>query len=147
MADKHVSQAFADALLAVEKQRVDEKVWEYPAHGTSVQIPLQSTDLKEEFVLDVKRYRIDLVRRTFQNRGRVSLILARVDLRGPSHDNPDGTEVPPPHIHLYREGYGDKWAFPLPDVFSNPEDTERTLLDFMGYCNITLPPRMQQGWV
>ena len=51
-----------------------------------------------------------------------------------------------PHLHVYREGYGDKWAVPVPaDRFGNLADVWQTLSDFMGYCNITQPPRIQRG--
>lgn len=47
---------------------------------------------------------------------------------------------------MYREGYGDKWALPVPvDRFGNLADVWQTLSDFMGFCNITQPPRIQQG--
>jgi hypothetical protein len=36
----------------------------------------------------------------------------RLDLDGPPHRNPDDEEIPWPHLHVYREGYGDKWASP-----------------------------------
>ena len=31
------------------------------------------------------------------------------------HPNPHGTEIPCPHIHIYREDYDDKCAYPTCD--------------------------------
>lgn len=60
-----------------------------------------------------------------------------------SHE--DGRDCP--HLHLYREGYDDKWAYPLPeDRFSDPDDRWRLFEEFMAYCNVTrvpnIPPRL-----
>ena len=66
-------------------------------------------------------------------------------LGGPPHRNPDGEEIGTPHIHVYREGYGDKWALPLPADFRSVADLGTTLDDFLRYCNVTRPPRIQKG--
>ena len=73
-------------------------------------------------------------------------ILARLDFGGATHRNPDGEEIGSPHLHLYREGFGDKWAFPVPsDSFADLEDPWRTLEDFMQFCNIIEPPVIRRG--
>ena len=60
--------------------------------------------------------------------------------------DPDGREIPCPHLHIYREGYGDKWAIPAPvDRYPNAEDLLETFEAFMRHCNITEPPRLQGG--
>jgi len=70
----------------------------------------------------------------------------RLDLDGPAHRNPDGLEIPCPHLHIYREGLGDKWAIPAPiDRYTNAVDLLSTLEAFMQQCNITDPPKIQKG--
>ncbi len=74
------------------------------------------------------------------------IVLARLDFAGPPHRNPDGEEVGSTHLHLYREGYGDKWAYPVPaERFPNLRDPWLTLDDFMRYCRIVEPPRIRRG--
>ena len=69
--------------------------------------------------------------------------LVRLDFGGPPHTNPDGEEISTPHLHVYRENYGDRWAIPLPEEqFNDLADTWTTLQDFMGFCQITEPPRL-----
>lgn len=146
MADINLTQAGADALIAMEKHRADDHQWDYPALGGTVRIPLVSTDKKESFMLDVTRGNIDLLKATYQNRVRHTVILLRLDLNGPPHRNPDDVEIPCPHLHIYREGFGDKWAFPIPNNrFTDIADLWQTLLDFMVYCNITQPPLIRKG--
>lgn len=138
MAEINFIQAEADALIALEKVKADEIQYMYPGMGGSTVVPLVSVDRSEEFFLDVRRGRIDLAKVTYQNRARQIVILARLDLGGAPHRNPDGAELPCPHLHVYREGYGDKWAFGLsPEQFPNPSDLWSTLQDFLQYCNIT----------
>jgi hypothetical protein len=97
MADIDISQVEADALIAMEKHRIDDREWLFPAPGERLAIPLTSIDKREQFMLDVSRGQIKLTKATFQNRARQAIILMRLDLNGPPHRNPDGVEVPCPH--------------------------------------------------
>lgn len=73
-------------------------------------------------------------------------MLLRLDLDGPPHRNPDGVEILCPHLHTYREGYGDKWASPAPvDRYANTRDLFSTFEAFMAHCNVTNPPDVQKG--
>lgn len=146
MADLVLTQAEADALIGMPKYRVDDQQWEYPGLGGKVSVPLVGENKRESFLLDVSRGRIDLSKGTYQNRARQTMILVRIDFGGSPHRNPDGEEIPSPHLHVYREGYGDKWAVPVPpENFPALQDHWETLYDFMRYCNITQPPVFQRG--
>jgi hypothetical protein len=146
MAEIHVSQEEADALLAMEKRREQDRVWRYPELGGKLTIPLVSVDGREHFHLDISRQSIEVKRDKLQNRARQVVVLVRIDTGGTPHRNPDDSEVPCPHIHLYREGFGDRWAFTVPtDRFGSPEDAWQTLRDFMAFCNITDPPAITRG--
>ena len=148
MAEYDLTQVEADSLLGMDKRRVDDERWDFPSFGRSMSIPLVSTDRREHFLLDLYRGKINLSKGSYQNRGRQVVILARLDFGGPPHRNPDGNELGPNHLHIYREGYGDKWAQPVPeDVFPHLEYPGRTLEDFMRFCNIVNPPDIQLGLV
>ena len=140
-----LTQAEADVLLAMEKVRADAEVYEFPGASRAVTIPLVSRDRREEFLLDITRGRIDLRKVTYQNRARQIVVLARLDLAGPPHTNPDGVWLECPHLHLYREGYADKWAFAAPAQFANLDDVWLTLEDFMSFCNVADPPQIQRS--
>lgn len=139
-----LTQQEADSLFALEKHYLGDDSFTFPSLGGSIRIPLHSNDLREEYSLDIARGRIELRKNTFQNRARKSVVLARVDIYGPPHRNPDGEEIPCPHLHVYREGYGDKWAVPLPQAFSDHEDSWVTLLEFMNFCSIKTRPTILQ---
>lgn len=140
-----LTQQEADALLALEKHFLGNDRFAFPALGGALRIPLHSSDRREEFSLDITRGRILLEKNTFQTRARKAVILARLDLAGPSHRNPDGEEIDCPHLHLYREGYGDKWAAPLPAVFTGIEDAVEMMDAFMDYCRVVGKPIIERG--
>jgi hypothetical protein len=146
MADINLTQDEADKLMAMEKCAVDEKNWLFPPPGEGVAIPLTSLDRRENFVLDVTRAQIKLTKATYQNRARAVIILMRLDLGGPPHRTPDGVEIPCPDLHIYREGYGDRWAIPAPTAtYTDTLDLFSTFEAFMQQCNINAPPRIQKG--
>lgn len=60
MADMILTQVEADALIAMEKHRVNEDRSDFPMGGESVVRPLQSADKREQFLVDLGRGYIDL---------------------------------------------------------------------------------------
>ena len=146
MPEISIPQTEADALLALEKHRVEDTAYEFPAQGGRLRIELQSPDKREMFLLDVSRSQVALEKGTYQNRARSVVVLARLDFGGAPHRNPDDQEIACPHIHLYREGFADRWAFPLPsDTFTNQSERWQLFLDFMAFINITRLPLIQRG--
>lgn len=145
MAEINIPQVEADALIAMEKVRENDTVYKFPNLGGSTIAELVSQDKKEKFLLDIYRGTIKLSKVRYQTRARQTIILVRVDLDGPEHQNPDGTIIPTPHIHLYREGFGTKWAQPLSSFaeFSQPNVIPQMLNDFMRFCHIIQPPNIQ----
>lgn len=136
-----LTQQEADALLAMKKHRVNELRTKFPDPGNKLSAELVSTDKRESFFLDINRSSVSLSKITYQNRARKIVVLARLDVDGAPHRNPDDAEIPCPHLHLYREGFGDKWAIAVPLTdFSNLADRGITLRDFLKFCNVVDPP-------
>ncbi len=69
----------------------------------------------------------------------------RLDLDGPPHRNPDGVEVPCPHLHVYREGFGDKWAMPAPAELVQDGTSFTACVAFMTRCNVVDAPDFEPG--
>lgn len=145
MDENSLTQAEADALMRMEKHSLSAEAIPYPAPGRNITVELRSTDSREVFLLDVWRSDKNPYRARFQIRARRAIILARIDLGGQPHSNDvDEPDIPAPHLHLYREGWGDGWAKPVPpDHFTALDDHHRTLEEFMVYCKITTPPKFQ----
>ena len=144
MADDTLTQADADLLLLMEKVPASDDAFRFPDLGGRIEVPLVSRDKREHFSLDVNRKRIALTT-NYQTRARKVIVLARLDFAAP-HRNPDDREVGVPHLHLYREGYGDKWAYDVPDgLLSDPPDAWQTLHNFMRYCGVVEQPNIVRG--
>ncbi len=139
-----LNQQEADELFKMQKHVDGDNSFSFPVlQGGRLEIKLNSSDKKEKFLLDINRGRIDLRKITYQNRARKVTILIRLDLSGPPHQNPDGEIIPCPHIHYYKEGYGSKWAVPVPtSVFDNLDDIFITLDQFMDHCSIMTKPNI-----
>lgn len=146
MPEMDLTQPEADALIAMEKVRVDDTEHDYPTAGGKLILLLNSRDKRESFFLDITRGRIDFQKGTYQNRAKQVIPLVRVDFGGRPHTNPDGETMQTPHIHRYREGFGDKWASPLPANFCpDTSDAWQMLQGFYTYCAIVEPPHVRKG--
>ncbi|MBA4291203.1 MAG: hypothetical protein C0439_19720 [Pseudomonas sp.] len=144
MADDSLSQSDAETLLRMEKKPALPDAFQFPDLGGRIEVPLLSRDERERFSLDINRKRIALTT-GYQARGRQVIVLARLDFAAP-HRNPDGTEVGVPHLHVYREGFGDKWAVEIPTgMLSKPDDAWQVLHDFMNYCGVVERPNIVRG--
>ena len=143
-----LTQVEANALMDMPKRFANPAPIDFPHPGEKAAFDIVSVDERERFLADVNRSgNIRLRKCTYQERYRSIEILVRLDIGGRPHENPDGKVVPCPHLHLYREGYGDSWAQPLPpDHFRNASNLVATFGDFMTFCNITDLPEIQAGF-
>lgn len=141
-----LTQGEAEFLLSLEKYSQDED--EHDFARSRLSIPLHSADHREEFMLDMSRGHIRLAKMKYQMRARKAVILARLDLHGSPHRNPDGEEIACPHLHVFREGFGDKWAQPLPPQhFSNRSDARQTFDEFLDFCTVVGKPNVNFGLI
>jgi hypothetical protein len=143
-----LTQEEADLLLQSLKQLLSNVPISFPMPGEYLLLDAESTTTKDKFILDVnRRGTLNIKKCTYQTRYQKSQILIRVDIEGPAHPNPDGTEIPCPHIHIYREGFDLKWAYPLEDIIAtNPDDLAQVLVDFLRYNKIiNIPSISYQG--
>lgn len=140
-----LTQLEADKLIAVKKLFVKEDTISVPP-GSDTVYELVSADKQEQFLLDLWRSTFRLSKIKFQNRARQVIVLVRLDVDGAPHTNPDGQRFGGTHIHYYREGFDDRWAFPLdPNAFTDTADIALTLEEFCTHCNIEKP--VYQGWL
>jgi hypothetical protein len=140
-----LKQEDADHLIAVEKQACDHKEYLYPEVGERLKIPIKSSDKRTSFIINISRHGASLTKNTSQLRVYKTIILVRVDIGGSPHTNPNGVAVPCPHIHIYKEGFMDKWAYLLPKTFKDPTDKLRVVDNFMDYCNVVNKPIIVRG--
>lgn len=149
-------QQDADFFFSMEKFPVEVKEFQFPSSGQKLSIDFVSSDKREKFLFDIYRGSINISKITYQNRVRKAFILRRLDLDGPKHINPEtdtvpfsflepynGKEVPTPHLHIYVEGYGEKWAIPANVVFKMENNDIFEMMElFFRYCNVKQFPHI-----
>ncbi|HMO80956.1 MAG TPA: hypothetical protein PKD24_09200 [Pyrinomonadaceae bacterium] len=101
---------------------------------------LTAPETKEKFLLDFRRSGFELTKYTYNKRYRQTIILVRYCSTG-RHTNPDGEPFSGPHVHLYREGFSDKFAFPISELGIDHNDRMDVVLEkLLAYCNVTSSP-------
>lgn len=136
----------ADYLLKLPKHYIGEVAINFPSVGGRIEYDLFSKDKRERFIMMVNQKKVVLYY-TFQARARNCYVLARLDYGAP-HLNPDGKRIGAPHLHLYTEEYGDRYAVELPkEDFSNIGNPIQTYEDFLKFCNVVVPPPINYGLV
>lgn len=104
---------------------------------------INSTSSKEIFLLDFYRGDFELSKYTINKRYRQTVIMLRYD-NGGRHTNPDGVTFEGRHVHLYKEGFNDKFAFPVSEIGVNDTDTMETVFNkIMHFCNINRLPNIE----
>ncbi|MEK7263256.1 MAG: hypothetical protein AAB071_01950 [Bacteroidota bacterium] len=104
---------------------------------------ISATMTKEIFLLDFYRGSFEFSKYTVNKRYRQTIILLRYD-NGGRHTNPDGISFEEAHVHLYREGYNDKFAFPVSEIgVSNTDSMETVFTRIMHFCNIIKFPSLE----
>ena len=142
--DGVLTQAEADRFIQMAKRFVHPPATISVPPGSDETHELAALDDRERFLLDIWRGTLRLTKLKFQNRARTIVVLVRLDVDGAPHTNPDGQRLPGTHMHLFREGYDDKWAFPVDShSFSLLSDPGTTFQEFCTFCRIESPPPVQ----
>ena len=98
---------------------------------------------KEIFLLDFYRGSFELSKYTVNKRYRQTVILLRYD-NGGRHTNPDGVLFEGAHVHLYREGFNDKFAFPVSEIgVDNSGSMDTVFTKIMHFCNVKKFPTIE----
>lgn len=149
-----ITQKDADLFFEMEKFPEEDKIYQFPSSGEKLMLPFISADKREKFSFDISRGMIKITKVSYQSRVRKAYILRRLDYDAASHLNPEvelvpfpflepynGKEIPSPHIHLYIEGFGDKWAVPA-DILMNIQgkDIYEIMIEFLKYCHVKQLP-------
>ncbi|MBN1275499.1 hypothetical protein JXA12_04385 [Candidatus Woesearchaeota archaeon] len=99
--------------------------------------PVVSDAHGDIFALDIKQGKIELKMMRCGHRVHSVFTLLRLDVDDRVHINPGGVKVTGPHVHVYREGYNDRFAFPANQYgFKDLSDFGSVIEKFMELCNI-----------
>jgi hypothetical protein len=155
-----LTQIEADRLFQLPKKpRSANKLYDFPEPGGKLILEFVTDDAREEFLADITRGSIELKKCSYNTRARKIYPLRRLDLAGSLHQNPDvdivplsflepynGVTIDCPHLHIYVEGFGAKWAIPAPQELCAPDtDIYDIMQRFLEYCNVDPLPSVQKG--
>lgn len=135
-----------EMIMDMLKRLKSKKTFAFPAPGDELKLNVESITTNDKFIIDINRKgQIKLKRCTYQTRYQKSIVLLRIDLDGPPHTNPDLEKIDCPHIHIYKEGYETRWAYPLKDVIiADPKDLVEVLIKFLEYNKINNIPKIEE---
>ena len=106
---------------------------------------INSLESQDSFLIDYNRGKIQLLKFTLNKRFHQTICLIRLDTDG-RHTNPDGVVISGPHLHLYRDGYDDKFAFPVENAgIKDPTNMGNSIREFLEFCNIRNIPPIQKS--
>ena len=98
---------------------------------------LISDEFGDIFKLDLGKNKIELKVLNCNTRANDCFVLARLDVNDREHKNPDGTKVGETHLHIYKEGFNDRFAYdPKEHGFSNFDNVSALILQFADFCKI-----------
>jgi hypothetical protein len=139
-----LTQAEAEQFIQMAKHFVRPPASISVPPGVDETYELAALDDRERFLLDVWRGTFRLTKLKFQNRVRTVVVLVGLDVDGAPHTNPDGQRLSGTHLHLFREGYDDKWAYAVDGkAFTLLSDPGTTFQEFCAFCKIESPPPVQ----
>ena len=139
-----LTQTEADQFMQMVKHFVRPPATITIPPGADDTYELAGPNNRETFLLDVWRGTLRLSKLKYQNRVQTAVILVRLDVDGAPHTNPDGVRLSGRHLHLFKEGFDDKWAYPVNQaIFSMLSDPGTTFHEFCAFCKIEAPPPVQ----
>lgn len=150
-----LNQIEAERLFRLPKKFFEEYNLIFPSEGEKLTLECFSENKRYSFQADINRKGFVKPKLGFQNRYNKIFILRRLDIIGSPHTNPpdakefdflsmySNKEIPCPHLHLYFEGFNDKWALPLENIteieIKESDSPYDIMIKFFNYCNIEAP--------
>lgn len=138
-----LTQEEANELIAMLKKCADKECG-LPNQGHRIDLDVEGEKKGCKFVISVNRQAVRSDKVSFNARYRKGdVTLLRLDM-GPTqvHQNPDelgGERITGPHLHIYTEPYGDKYAIPYS---SNNNDIGRLFYEFLERFNVNPKPKI-----
>lgn len=161
-------QEEADRLRLMPKELESATPIDISTVGEGLVLPVVSSDQKEKFLIDIWQASIKLSKWRYQERTHRVIPLMRLELDSSPHLNrnisdedqnkvmqnygwPYIPRLDGNHVHVYIEGYGDRWAFPL-SIFPSIEQVVNSssssytaiISAFLRECNIKQPIQFVQ---
>ncbi len=113
----HLTESEAEAMLNELKYALIDLL-NLPGKGDSVSFDVKANDSANIYTIGIFRGSVNSRKMNYNARiklNNTTLLELHINA-GNRHMNPDGELVTGNHWHIYREGYGHSYAFPVPDI-------------------------------
>ncbi len=141
----NLTQSEAEALMAVRKIFEDTSPLMIDRPFREERKLISSANSSDTFYLNINETAIEFGK-YFVNNRYFSTPLVRLCMdKDAVHENPDGQKIQGCHIHIYREGYGDKFASELRLANITGTTTIQVIGQFLVFCNIDRIQIQNQG--
>ncbi len=141
-----LTQSEADRLIKMTKQFKSQEILDIQRGEKMTYALTAPADKSIPFHIDTHRGKRNRWKFTYNHRAKKAFILVRLDIDG-THKNPDGEKIIGDHIHIYKEGYHDRWAYPLSQFeeyeFMDTSQIGQIFKEFCDFCNAENPPAVQ----
>jgi len=134
-----ITQTEFDCLIQMQKRFQKDNVIHLGSAWSRDIISIESKDI---FILHYNLSSIDIRKFSYHKTYRKTIPLLRFDFK--RHTNPDGKIFKGAHVHIYREGFDDKFAFPVSEIGidENNLTKDKVLESFLQYCNVINSPNI-----
>ncbi len=141
-----------------ERKKYIENYFNFPRQNEFITLNAQGSQTQNNYLIDINKKQATLERVTFQGRHRVNIILLRMDIGTKPHTNPDKTLISGNHIHIYKDGYHDTFAYELNDPVLNElnpafdltkfktKNHTNLFIAFSEFCNFDQCPIIKQSF-
>lgn len=140
-----ITQLEYEFLMGLQKKFANDQEIEIGPAPIKWTREVNSTESHDLFLIDYHRGKLQLLKYTLNERFRQTVCLIRLDTAG-RHTNPDGIHFDGPHIHIYRDGFDDKFAYPVETAgIKDPTNIGNSVKEFLEFCNIRNVPPIQNS--
>lgn len=104
-----------------------------------------SLETRDIFILDYHRGQINIEKYSYNKRFRTNIVLLRICSHG-RHHNPDGSLLVGMHVHIYKDQFDDRTAFPITVLgIDSTANRDEVLIALLKFCNVENIPTIQNS--
>lgn len=134
-----LTQEEAERLLSMLKKSLIEYLM-LPQKGDKVEFDVCGDNKKDLFSINIFRGKINGNKINYNARIKSNgIMLLELHINATNrHINPDGTIITGSHWHIYKEGFGNRYAFPADDIEDN--NFVQNTINFLDEFNVIEKP-------
>jgi hypothetical protein len=94
----------------------------HPSNGDKLKLHLKNSLNQDNFELNISTHSIRIEKTNYHLQENRILPLLRLEVFATPHKNPNGEKISENHLHIYKEGFEDRWAYPVDHILKHSRD-------------------------